>query len=309
MSCALLVFCNDLAKDPVASHVLEKVLEANTLTETALVIDGLPVLQKIQGNDMFYIMRTEVVLSHDYMRYAQTINEHFSDVDVVITVNWHEGSKAPNSIFTIQTIGDMQSGVFSPINPKITYQLYKEVELERKRLNLDAFTTWMEATHWSGVVFGEQPGQYVGKIKPSVLDLEIGSSVEDWSNPVAAQVIANAVFKVFNETNAAVFPILFIGGVHFEPSLTDMVRNTLDSKRVAASHILPNHWLVANGYDSESRLEDLGNCVSSIEGGIECIVFHDNLKGIYKDNVKKLSSLIGKPAYNHKQFRKLVESE
>lgn len=36
-------------------------------------------------------------------------------------------------------------------------------------------------------------------------------------------------------------------------------------------------------YDDEFGFEKLEKCINSIEGGIDCIVFYDKLKGIYKE--------------------------
>jgi D-tyrosyl-tRNA(Tyr) deacylase len=118
----------------------------------------------------------------------------------------------------------MKSGHFSRVDPRVTRALFLSIEETRKSKHLDAFTTWMEATHWSGVVYGEQPGEYVSRIRPSVIDVEIGSCQEDWGNPLAADVMASALLELSHYDDATPVSLLCLGGVHFEPGLRNMAQ-------------------------------------------------------------------------------------
>ena len=303
MKSILFSFCCDLNQDPVSARVLEHLLATEKFEEMDVVVDGKPVLMFQRDDTVFYVLRIDMVLSHAYERYASLINERFKDVDAVVIVNWHEGAKAPNAIFTVQTTGDMKSGTFSPVDPRVARGLYLAIESERVRAGLDSFCTWMEATHWSGVIYGEQSGETVARIEPSVIDVEIGSRPEDWSDPRAVAVLAAALLRPFETWNIPVKSIFCIGGVHFEPSFTDAVRDHGARHGIAMSHILPNHWLVSEGYENPQRFADLLRCVSSIKGGIDTIVFHDNLKGSYKEQTRRLGEALGVPVISHKKFR------
>lgn len=303
MRSILLTFCTQLDQDAVSARVLERVLAQGAFEPLDLLIEDQPVLARRTGDEVLYVMRIERVLSHAYARYAPFINQHFAEVDAVVIVNWHEGAKAPDAIFTIQTTGDMKSGSFSPVDPRVTRGLYLAVEEARAKARLEGFTTWMEATHWSGVIYGGQPGTHVGLIKPSVIDLEIGSRPQDWSNPAAADVIAQALPHVFDGWAAPLHSLLCLGGIHFEPAFTDPVREHGRRGGVAVSHILPNHWLVSEGYDRPERLDDLLKCVASIKGRPDVIVFHDNLKGGFKDQARRLGEVLQVPVLSHKKLR------
>jgi D-tyrosyl-tRNA(Tyr) deacylase len=303
MKSILLTFCTNLNHDPVSARVLERVLANGQFKTTALSIDGQPVLASRSDDMVLYLMRIEMVLSHAYERYAPFINQYFTDVDAVVIINWHEGAKAPDAIFTVQTSGDMKSGCFSPVDPRVVRGLYLAIESARVEAGLDTFTTWMEATHWSGVIYGEQPGSHVELIKPSVIDVEIGSRPEDWSNQAAVDVMAHALPHMLDSWETPVNSVFCIGGMHFEPSFTDPVREYGAKHGIAISHILPNHWLVSEGYDRPERFEDLLNCVKSIKGGTHTIVFHDNLKGSYKDQARRLGETLKVPVMSHKRFR------
>jgi D-tyrosyl-tRNA(Tyr) deacylase len=299
----LLVFCVDLQKDPVSARVLERMLELRPFEPTGLELDGRPVLSYSDGKMTFNLLRLDNVLSHAYERYSASINDHFSLCEAVVIVNWHEGAKAPNSIFTVQTTGDMKSGHFSRVDPRITRALFLSIEETRKSKHLDAFTTWMEATHWSGVVYGEQPGEYVSRIRPSVIDVEIGSCQEDWGNPLAADVMASALLELSHYDDATPVSLLCLGGIHFEPGFTNLIKDYGASQRIALSHILPNHWLVSNGYEDPSRLPSLLACGESITGGVDAVVYHDNLKGSLKQQARQLALRLGVPLLSHKKLR------
>jgi len=299
----LLVFCVDLQKDPVSARVLERMLELRPFMPHALELDGRPVLTHSDGKITLHVLRLDHVLSHAYDRYYAAINEHFSACEAVVIVNWHEGAKAPNSIFTVQTTGDMKSGHFSRVDPSITRALFLSIEETRKSKHLDAFTTWMEATHWSGVVYGEQPGEYVSRIRPSVIDVEIGSCQDDWSNPAAADVIASALLELSRHRDATPLSLLCLGGVHFEAGFTNLVKEYGASQGVALSHILPNHWLVSEGYEDPARLPSLLACGESIAGGVDAVVYHDNMKSSLKLQARQLALHLRVPLLSHKKLR------
>lgn len=327
MTHIVLVFCTDLDKDPVSAHVLEQVLQCAPFEETDIAFDGWPVLAYRQATTDYHLVRLNDVLSHHYARYATAMNAHFAGVDAIVLVNWHQGAKAPNAIFTVQTTGDMASGHFSRVDPAICRKLFLAVEATRQEAGLDTFSTWMEATHWSGARHADQhddpphddaPIASIDDLSASVIDLEIGSCPEDWGNPTAAAVLARALFRLAdpvagdgNHAGAAavvdeasnLLPVLCIGGTHFEPGFTQLLRDHGATQGLALSHILPNHWLVAHDYDSVARDEAWAACAASIVGGVKAIVFHDNLKGSFKARARQLAESLGVPALSHKKLR------
>lgn len=299
---AVFTFCIDLQKDPVAAHILAALKAERALVATSIEIDGRPVLQVAGSNDsILSIVTTNEVISHNYARYAPILNRHFGTADLIGIVNWHEGANAPNAIFTVQTTGDMASGTFSIVNPKITRGLLLAIEHERSRAGLE-FRTFAEATHWSGIKYA-YPGARLADLKPSAVDIEIGSSPADWTNPLAARVLARALLRTFERVDEPVQSLLCIGGVHFEPSFTNAVLERREGLPLAVSHLLPNHWVVSEGYDQDSRLADLRTCVNSIQGGVQVIVHHDKLKAPYKALARRLADEIAVPIVSHKKLR------
>ena len=60
---------------------------------------------------------------------------------------------------------------------------------------------------------------------------------------------------------------------------------------------------VKTEYETEAGFERACKCVESIEGGIEAIVFHDKMKGCYKDLVRRLGAHYNVPIYKHQRIR------
>ncbi|WFU31413.1 D-aminoacyl-tRNA deacylase [Bradyrhizobium brasilense] len=300
---AVFIFCVVPEKDPVAGHVLNALKAEFTLVPTGAEIDGYPVLEIVGlGDKTISIVTTDEVVSNNYARYAPILNDRFEDADVVGIVNWHEGANAPNAIFTVQTTGDLATGTFSRVDPRITRGLLLAIEDERIGSDLHAFQAYLEATHWSGVKVGDA-GIRLADLRPSAIDIEIGSSPADWANPIAARVLARALVRTFDRMEEPVQSVLCMGGIHFEPSFTRAVLQPREGLPVAVGHVLPNHWLVSEGYDRESRLVDLRACVHSIVGGIQSIVYHDKLKAPYKGVARLLSEELCVPILSHKKLR------
>ncbi|HEV2145904.1 MAG TPA: D-aminoacyl-tRNA deacylase [Longimicrobiaceae bacterium] len=300
---AVLFFCADPARDPVASHVFEASRRLLPLVETGDEVDGMPVLahRDAAGREFVYV-RTAEVLSHDYPRYLPLLTGRLSGFDVALLVNWHEGANAPDGIFMAHTTGDVVSGRFGPADPALTTAVLRAIERTRTEAGLDRYRTVTEATHWSGVVYGHAPELLTCYPVP-LLDVEIGSSPESWSDPEAAEVLARALVRIFDEEPPRGGSVLFVGGVHFEPSIRDAVLGDDRPDDVAVSHVLANHWLVAGGYGEPGGAEKLEACCRSIAGGVDALVFHDNLKGALKATVRAVAERLWIPSFNHRRLR------
>jgi D-tyrosyl-tRNA(Tyr) deacylase len=300
---AVLFFCADPARDPVASHVFEASRRLFPLVETGAEVDGFPVLahRDAAGREFVYV-RTAEVLSHDYPRYLPVLTGSFAGFDVGFVVNWHEGANAPDAIFMAHTTGDVVSGQYGPADPGLTTAVLHAIERTRAEAGLDRYRTVSEATHWSGVVHGHAP-ELLTRYTVPLLDVEIGSGPACWGDPEAAEVLARALPRVFDGEVQRGASVLFVGGVHFEPSIRDAVVGDARRDDVAVSHILASHWLVAGGYGEAGGAEKLDACVRSIAGGVDALVFHDSLKGPIKSTVRAVAERLGVECFNHRRLR------
>ncbi|HPI98822.1 MAG TPA: D-aminoacyl-tRNA deacylase, partial [Synergistales bacterium] len=267
----------------VAGNVFRAASQALPMEETDILVDENRVMKYIdpEGNSFYYVP-TDKVVSHDYLHYLPIMQQHFSDFDLAGIITWHEGQNAPDRILTVHTTGDVDSANFGPASPEYMRNLLLALERNRINAGLDDFSVTTEATHWSGMVYGGGTPDMITQFPVPLLDIEIGSAPLSWSNETAAGVLAESLTSVFKSDGLTIKNLLCAGGVHFEAGFASAVFQTWDNSAFGISHILANQWLVTGGYDQEDGKSKLEACVDSIQGGIEGISFHDNLKGIYK---------------------------
>lgn len=302
---AVYFFCADPTINAVAGNVFQASAALYTLAETDLVVDGYPVLGYTDpAGNLFYFVRTAQVINGNYERYLPVMNGHFADCDVAGLVTWHEGQNAPDAILTIHTTGDVDSGCFGSANSGYMRNLLLGMEKNRQAAGLDGYRVTTEATHWSGMVnHGGDPRQITEYPVP-LMDIEIGSSPERWADPVAARVLAQSLVAVFTGDGRRVRNLLCAGGVHFEPAFAGAIFETWGDSAFGVSHILANQWLITGEYEGEGGPEKLEACLASIQGGIEGIVFHDKLKGAYKDQFRALARKYNIPVIKHQGLRR-----
>jgi D-tyrosyl-tRNA(Tyr) deacylase len=302
---AVYFFCTNPDIDPVAGRVFDKLSEIYNLHETDIIVDDSPVLEySDEGGDRFYFVGTHKVICHDYNNYLPVINNYFSDYDMTGLITWHEGHNAPDRILSVHTTGDVETGCFGPANPVYMHNLLLSLENNRTNAQLADFTVTTEATHWSGVIYGGGTPDMIPQFPVPIVDIEIGSTSESWSNETAAKVIAQSLTGIFTVNEKSFKSLLCAGGVHFEPSFANAVFQTWEDNAFGISHILGNHWLVTGQYEGEDGQARLEACVNSIQGGINGIVFHDNLKGAYKEQLRVLGRKLNVPVFKHKLLRR-----
>lgn len=301
---AVYFFCTD-PMDHVGGNVLSAASKEYPMEETDIVVDGQVVLKytDTKGNSFFFVS-TRKPVSHDYVHYLPIMNRHFSDFEVAGIVTWHEGQNAPDAILTVHTTGDVDSGNFGPASPEYMRNILLSMEKNRIEMGLDDYSVTTEATHWSGMVYEGGSPEMIPQYPVTMLDIEIGSAPPCWSNKTAAAVLARSITSVFESDGLRVRNLLCAGGVHFETGFAGAVFTTWEGSAFGISHILANQWLVTGGYDREDGLSRLKACVNTINGGIEGIAFHDNLKGIYKDQLRSLAEELKIPVFKHKKLRK-----
>jgi D-tyrosyl-tRNA(Tyr) deacylase len=291
--------------DHVSAQVFKALLEIDTYIQTDIMVDGKPVLmKKDQSGDEFYFVRTEKVLCHDYNRYIPMMLEHFADFDVAGIITWHEGANAPEHIFSVHTTGDVDSGNFGLANPQYMHNVLIALEKNRLDADLEGFTVTTEATHWSGMMFGDSTPEMIIKYPVPIMDIEIGSSEESWKNPEAIKILAKSITEIFKADKLELKNILCAGGKHFESGFSEEIFRTWDGHAYGISHVIPNQWLVTGEYEKEAGQEKLEACVDSIAGGISAIAMHDGLKGAYKEQLRILGVKYNVPVFKHQKLRK-----
>ncbi|MGI5838373.1 MAG: D-aminoacyl-tRNA deacylase [bacterium] len=294
--------------DPVAGHVFAALPEMYSLVETKIIIDDNPVLKHTDdnGNELYFV-RTSKVVCHDYRHYLPIMNRYFSAFDMAGLVTWHEGQNAPDRIFSVHTTGDVDTGYFGNADPAYMHNLLLSLEKNRIAAGLEDFRITTEATHWSGMIYNGGTPDMIPHFPVPLFDIEIGSTPSSWSDSSAATVIAHALADVFNGSGKTLQNLLCVGGVHFEPAFAGAVLQSWEGNAFGISHIIPNHWLVTGRYEGEDGQAKLENCLRSINGGIAGIVFHDNLKGVYKEQLRRLGKKYSIPVFKHQWLRRPLD--
>ncbi len=301
--------CDDLDRDPVGPRVLEALLRRANPEPTDLCVDGRPVLRSERLHGVEYLVaRTTDVLSHDYERYLPELAGVLEAVSAIALVNWHEGGSAPDPIFCVHTTAEVADGLFPPAEPAFTGALLRSIEAARRGRDLERFRTLTEGSHWSGTQHSSPAGQVMDCRVP-VIDVEIGSTRGAWSDPEAADVLAQGVLDVGAWLQPSLPVLLFVGGTHFERSMSEAVLGERPPFDVDPAHILPNQWVAHAGYEGSQGVERLVRCARSVRGGVHAFIFHDKLQGPIKASVRAAAEELGIPCYNHKQLRKVGSSD
>lgn len=302
---AVYYICDDKNWGHVSFLVWDILKEEGYLSPAGFTFDGREVMKYAdEKNNEYYFAPSDTAVCLDYPRFLPDMNRHFGDFDMSGMVTWHEGTNAPEKVLTIHTIGDVPSGCYGLANPLYNHNLMCSMEKIRNEIGLEDFRVVTEATHWSGAHDGTGDPRLLLEYNVPMVDIEVGSEEDSWSNKQACRVLARSLVHVFDE-DIRLYNLLCVGGVHFDPNFADAVHTSWNEGKESfgISHIVANQWLVSGEYENEQGDKKLSSCIESIIGGIDGIVFHDKLKGCYKDLVRKLGEKYNVPVIKHQALR------
>ncbi len=152
------------------------------------------------------------------------------DVEILIFISRHSSrSEIPTlTVHTPGNLGDAGLGgkprrvSIAPANAMRNALI--EMERQKKRLKLDEFTVLYESTHHGPSL--DVPTMFV----------ELGSSVTQWDNLVAAEAVAHsAIAAIKGLSNCE--GVIGIGGPHYNEKFTRMALK----EKVAFGHIIPKY--------------------------------------------------------------------
>ena len=189
--------------------------------------------------------------------------------------------------------------MYAPSNPLYLRNLLVSIEKHRVENNLDNFKVMTEGTHWTGTI-RDGNINLIDKYQVPLFDIEIGSTLESWTNETAVKTLATSLQEVFSDEEEVKI-LLCTGGMHFEETFSNIIIDKY--YKISVGHVLPNQWLVQGEYDKDEKYDLLKKCTDSIIGSIDGIVIHDNLKSGYKNQIKKLAEELNVPTFKHKKLR------
>lgn len=296
--------CNNHNWGHVSYRVWDHLAAEGILNESAgFTFCGEDVKRYSDGTHEYFFVPTDIALCLDYPRFLPEMQAHFMDADMSGMVTWHEGGNAPDDVLTVHSLGDMASGCYGKANPRFMRNLLMAFERNRVELGLEQYHVVTEATHWSGVHDGHGDPNLLLQFPVPMVDIEVGSAPKSWNDDIACLALARTLTHVFDDDGKKVHNLLCVGGVHFEPNWAEAALKSWGDEAFGVTHCLANQWLVAGAYENEAGVERASKCVDSIAGGIEAIVFHDKMKGCYKDLVRALGAKYNVPIYKHQRLR------
>jgi D-aminoacyl-tRNA deacylase len=219
---SVICFCSQ--KDLAAQNIKHQLLTLYPFTETTDTYDGYAIHQLDQ--------LSLVTIQMDSI-YADNLDHQFT-ADLFIFASRHKSAAFQPALLTHipGNWGDAKLGgkasqlcVAPPSAMKIALQT---LLIEQQRLGLTNWACGLEATH-HGPFIESTPTLY----------MEIGSTEQEWQNPVAAEIVARSLVTVAQQFNTPYPTVLGIGGPHYCPGFTRLNTET----PYAVSHIIPKYHL------------------------------------------------------------------
>lgn len=298
---AVYFFCDDPAIDPVASRAFAAVHKLADLREIGVRIDGRPVLEHVDAaRNRHWFVRTSRPFASREPEYFCQLGIDLGHDDFVGVITWHGGANAPDRIWSVHTIGDVVAGVYTPANPQCMWNLLHAARRLGEVQGPEGWIVLAEATHWDGSLSGADP-EILKRCSVPMVDIELGSTPESWSNADAASVLVGSLLDVFHPVAEEIRNVLCVGGAHFEQAYTDAVFH--DQFSCAVTHALPARWLESGAYHLSSGRDRLTAALDSIPAVRE-IIYHDGLKGPVQTHLRAISAERGIPLRKHRWYRK-----
>ena len=219
---SVVCFCSQ--KDLAAQNIKHQLLTLFPFVETKETYNRSPIYQ--------FDKLSVVTIEKDSI-YADNLDDDFS-ADLFVFASRHKSAAFKPALLTHipgnwadADLGGKPSTlcIAPPSAMKIALQT---LLTERERLGLTTWACGLEATHH---------GPYIKSIP--VLFVEIGSTEEEWQNPIAAEIVARTIVAVAQQYQTTFPTVLGFGGPHYCPGFTRLSTET----DFAISHVMPRYHL------------------------------------------------------------------
>ncbi|MCX6770138.1 MAG: hypothetical protein NT051_05710 [Candidatus Micrarchaeota archaeon] len=192
--------------------------------------------------------------SFDMAEYAGSIIEIMPkhEADYYIFASTHKSeSKLPN--FTAHTPGNWGSAEMGGREKMLNVAYGSKVAAAaREMARLSA-----QSLKWETSIEVDHHGPTLEK---PVLFVEIGSSEEQWGNPVAGEIAARGILAAVGAQDAASVQVGF-GGSHYCPKFGPAIL----SGKAVYGHIIPSYSLEKDGIDEARLRQAIGKNVEGVE--------------------------------------------
>ena len=249
-------------KDVAGMNIAQEILDHYEFEKTSEVFQESPVyLKSFKGREF------KLVFVNEDSVYAQFITEFFNP-ELLIFVSRHSSSSGIPTL-SVHTPGNIGKAELGGLPRKVSVaaaSVMKDALLEMAKLREEAeldYQVSYECTHHGPSL--DVPAMFI----------EVGSSLEQWKDLKAAEVVAHAAMAAAS-TKAKYPAVLGIGGPHYNAKFTDIALNT----QTAFGHIIPKY--VISNLDSEI----VKHCVEkTVEEVKTAILEWKGIKGADKGNL------------------------
>ncbi len=226
--------------DPASVNIAENLKQAYGFSEE-LQVSGYRAWYSRDMHSLLVELTGELI-------YAENLDRKLNvDAELLIFASRHESAAkkpallvhAPGNIGREAKYGGLPRKVCIADAKAMSIAVRKIFELAREK-GLGDWAWGMEVTHH---------GPYIESM-PTMF-IEIGSSIEEWRNKVAGEVVAETIHEVVTKRSeySPKTIAMGVGGPHYAPKFNSLI---IKDENVAIGHIIPNY--VAEDLDEETLL-------------------------------------------------------
>jgi len=266
-------------RDVASLNIVGRILNNYDFKETAESFQGNPVYAaEVSGKNV------KLVTLNGESVHAQNLADLFSDLELIIFISRHssESGTPTLSVHTPGNLGEAELGglprkvSISPANAmrealKAMIQFKEETQLE--------YEVSYECTH------------HGPSLDAPTMFAELGSSIKQWNDLKAAEVVAHATMKAISKFgDSKVTTVLGIGGPHYNARFTRIVLEN----EIAFGHIIPKYAIPYIG------VEILRQCIEKTLETVDYAVL--DWKGIKGEHKPKLVEMLKKVNISFKKI-------
>jgi len=210
-------------QDMASLNIKDRLLELYNFVETGDSFEGFPIYK---FGDILLITTVRDLI------YADHLEERFK-TDLFVFASRHKSVSGTPALLVHSPGNWVDEALFggkpkelSVAPPSAIKEALVELAKQKKKLGLEAYDVTLEVTH-HGPTSMDIP----------VVFVELGSSEEQWKDPVAAEAVAHACIKAARSLNKSYKIGVGFGGSHYAPQFTKVVLFS----DFAVGHIVPNY--------------------------------------------------------------------
>ncbi len=263
------------AKDIAGKNIADKVIENCKFERTTEEFQEKPVFEaKINS----YIVK--LVTLREETVYAQTLPEQFPNPDMIIFLSRHSSTSGKPTL-SVHTPGNFNAAELGGLPKTVSVcpanamcAALKSLSRLRTEMQLDYEVSY-ECTHHGPSL--DVPTMFV----------ELGSSIDQWNDPKASKVVAEAAIEAigsFEASNNNV--VLGIGGPHYNQRFTQMaIKGEAIFGHMIPKYAIPSVTVEVLRQCAEKTMEETGMAVLDWKG----------IRGIDRSHVLEAIGEIGLP--------------